>query len=537
MNRKPVVKKDKIARVDLRQFRLADLKDHPENPRIHPASGTPEWNALKASLGNSYFDPIVVNVCKGKNHMVLVSGHLRRKVLIDLGYTAADASTVNVSDAEHLAMMLAANKQQGQDDDVKLAPILFKLQAVEGFNVQMTGFTVPEVSAICIDAGLMAAPTVTEDEAPIDRAKELQKKWKVKRGDVFACGRHRVMCGDSVRADDVRRLMGDTRAILLHADPPYGMGKESEGIANDNLYREKLDRFQMEWWAACRPVMADNASAYIWGTDEDLWRLWYVGGLQASERMTIRNEIVWSKGAAGAGGISHMGAEGLRQYPNSTERCLFFMLGEQGFNNNADNYWEGWEKIRSALEADCKKMGWGAKDIDRICGVGMYGHWFTKSQWSFIPEEHYKKLQAAARAVKSKREHDAFKREHDDLKREHDDLKREHDDLKREFYSTRSPFDNTHENMTDVWTYPRVIGADRWGHATPKPVAMIARAVKSSAPEGAAVLEPFLGSGTTMIACEQTGRIARGMEIDPGYTAVILERFATFTGQTPKLVR
>ena len=170
------------------------------------------------------------------------------------------------------------------------------------------------------------------------------------------------------------------------------------------------------------------------------------------------------------------------------------MLGEQGFNNNADNYWDGWEGIRSKLKEDCDKMGWGPADIERICGVGMYGHWFTKSQWTFIPAEHYAKLQAAAR------EHDAFKREHDELK--------------REFYATRAYFDNTHDNMTDVWSFERVTGDDRHGHATPKPVPMICRAVKSSTPDAGIVIEPFIGSGTTLVACEQLGRKGRGIEID-----------------------
>ena len=157
-------------------------------------------------------------------------------------------------------------------------------------------------------------------------------------------------------------------AILCHADPPYGMGKEAEGIANDNLYASKLDAFQMRWWQACRASLADNASVYIWGNAEDLWRLWYQGGLQASERMTFRNELVWDKGDAGAGGISHQGAEGFRCYPGATERCLFFMLGEQGFNTNADNYWEGWEPIRLYLETERKKMGWDVPTMKRLVG-------------------------------------------------------------------------------------------------------------------------------------------------------------------------
>jgi len=214
----------------------------------------------------------------------------------------------------------------------------------------------------------------------------------------------------------------------------------------------------------------------------------------------------------------------------SKQSVAFFMLGEQGFNNNADNYWEGFEVIRSALAEDCEKMGWGPTDIERICGVGMYSHWFTKSQWCFIPEEHYQKLQAAAR------EHDAFKREHDDLKREHDDLKREHDDLKREFYATRAYFDNTHDKMTDVWHFERVKGEERHDHATPKSVEMMERAIKSSAPADALVLVPFNGTGPELIACERLGRKCRAVEIAPGYVGVALERWAQMTGGEPELL-
>jgi len=335
-------------------------------------------------------------------------------------------------------------------------------------------------------------------------------------GELKLKSKHRLLCGDSTSEEDVARLVGDASLVMLHADPPYGMGKEKDGIANDNLYAEKLDKFQMQWWNAWRTKTADNGSVYIWGNAPDLWRLWYQGGLQDSERLTMRNEIAWYKG----GGGFNVGTEAGRMYfPN--ERCLFFMIGEQGFNNNADNYWHGWDGILHKLQKDCDAMGWTAKDIQRICGVGNYCHWFTESQWVFIPEEHYKKLQAEAKKVG---EHDAFKREHDAFKREHDELK-------REFYATRAFFNNTHDNMTDVWQFERVTGEERHGHATPKPVEMMARAIKSSSNEGDAVGVPFAGTCPELIACEQLNRRCYGMEIDPLYCDVIVKRWENLTGE------
>jgi site-specific DNA-methyltransferase (adenine-specific) len=72
-------------------------------------------------------------------------------------------------------------------------------------------------------------------------------------------------------------------------------------------------------------------------------------------------------------------------------------------------------------------------------------------------------------------------------------------------------------------------------HATMKPVDLLAYLIRNSAPIGGSVLDPFGGSGSTLIACEQTGRVAYLMEIDPHYVDVICKRFQDFTGTKPVL--
>ena len=361
--------------------------------------------------------------------------------------------------------------------------------------------------------------SIDEDDEPAgdaDAVPEVEDVPTSKRGDLWMLGDHRVLCGDSTNADDVARLMNGERAQLLHADPPYGMGKEGEGVANDNLYREKLDAFQMQWWAAFRPHLEDNASAYIWGNAEDLWRLWYSGGLCDSERLTFRNEIVWNKYDKST--CKPTVIEMMRSFVNYTERALFFMLGEQGFNNNADNYWEGWEPIRVYLKSELAKVGdikWAKRAAGHSIKSGC--HWFDASQWSMPTEKVYKAWQAEAKGDAFKREYDAFKREYDDLK--------------REFYATRAFFDNTHDNMTDVWQFPRVQGEDRHGHATPKPVDMMRRVMKSSADSGGLVVEPFGGSGATLAGAEATGRRCFTMELLPQWVDVIVKRWQDYTGK------
>lgn len=156
--------------------------------------------------------------------------------------------------------------------------------------------------------------------------------------------------------------------------------------------------------------------------------------------------------------------------------------------------------------------------MQRITGVSTFTHYFSRSQWEFPNEENYKKMQAAANG-------DAFKREYDDLK--------------REYYATRAYFDNTHDNMNDVWHFDRTSADERkltGGHATPKPIALCARAIRSSSREGETVLDVFGGSGSTLITCEQLDRTCYTMELDPKYCDVIVKRWETLTGEKAVLI-
>jgi DNA modification methylase len=89
---------------------------------------------------------------------------------------------------------------------------------------------------------------------------------------------------------------------------------------------------------------------------------------------------------------------------------------------------------------------------------------------------------------------------------------------------------------SNVWTYPRArLGSEaRQGlqdHPTVKPVAMLEDALRDMTEGGDIVIGSFLGSGSTLIACEKTGRRCRGVELDPRYVEVILRRYEAVTGQ------
>jgi site-specific DNA-methyltransferase (adenine-specific) len=91
---------------------------------------------------------------------------------------------------------------------------------------------------------------------------------------------------------------------------------------------------------------------------------------------------------------------------------------------------------------------------------------------------------------------------------------------------------NDDRTKTTVWDFPRPKASRE--HPTMKPVEMWAYAIGNHTKSGDTVYEPFSGSGTTIIACEQLGRKCRAIEISPAYVAVAIQRWVDATGKEPK---
>ena len=284
----------------------ASIFSHPTNCRIHPPLQQAATQGSLDELG--WIDEVIVNI----QTQHVINGHLRISLALRQGdETPVPVKYVSLSPEEELTALAIFDPITGMAiaDKGKLDALLR--------DVKPRMPRCSKCSAIwrrrkgCIRA-MVRGRWNGRPSRKIDRAAELQEQWATESGQLWEIpsltvpGKcHRLLCGDSTKPDDVQRLMAGAIAVLCHADPPYGMGKEAEGVANDNLYGQKLDAFQMAWWSVARAHLEANASVYIWGNAEDLWRLWYVGGLQQSERLTFRNEITWDKGCAGAGGISH----------------------------------------------------------------------------------------------------------------------------------------------------------------------------------------------------------------------------------------
>ena len=332
-------------------------------------------------------------------------------------------------------------------------------------------------------------------------------------GDLFEIGEHRLLCGDSTDSDQVAKLMNGEKADMAHNDPPYGMKKEKEGVLNDNLnYNDLLD-FNREWIALQFMHLKESGSWYCWGIDEPLMDIYseILKPYIAEQKATFRNLITWDKGH-GQG----QNSENTRSYAVADEKCLFAMLGVQGFNNNADNYFEGWDSIVIYLDKEKNKAKFTIKDCKILAGHSEKSgcHWFDKSQWMMPTKETYD----------SWRNH-CIVNNIDAFKKEYEELKKEYEELKKEYYSTRAYFNNVHDNFNNVWKFERHLrNGSEGGHATPKPIPLCERAIKSSCPENGLVLDVFLGSGSTMVASHQLKRKCYGMELDPKYCQVIIDR-------------
>lgn len=509
--------------VELRK--IDEVRPRTRNPRTHSAEQVEEIAASMREWG--WTNPILIEedgtIIAGHGRWLggKANGYQEVPVIVARGWTPEQVRAYVIADNK-----LAENA--GWDEKL-LRLELAELEAAD-FQMDLIGFSAEELKA------LLTEPEPPPNNDGRDDVPEPSKITISAVGEVWLCGRHRIMCGDSREPEQIAILMNGEKARLLHADPPYGMGKEADGVANDNLYGDKLDAFQNSWWHAWRPFLEANASAYIWGNAPDLWRWWYrrtgvagvanqVGGLAESEPLTLRNEIVWDKKS-----IAGMASEDLTQFPIATERCLFFQLGRHVFlvNQTLDDYWDGWEPIRRWLCEQRDLVGWKPGDVKRITENHMYGHWFGKSQWVFISRDNYERLQRAANGK-------AFVRSYDDLRREYESAAAVYrgevrDPRAAEFRAARPYFDNAHAVMRDVWEFSRVTGEERFEHATPKPVDMVERMMRSSARDGEVAVEPFIGTGSTLIGAHKCQRRCYGMELEPRWVDVTVRRWQSYSG-------
>lgn len=511
--------------MEVQEIKIDQLTPYDHNPRQNDGA----VDAVAASIKNFGFKvPVVID-----RERVIVAGHTRYKAAKKLGLESVPCIVADdLTDEQIRAFRLADNKVgelAGWDFDL----LNMELAGIEELDMTQFGFLDPEE--------IEEPEEVHEVETPED------VQGRTVLGDVWQLGEHRLICGDSTDVCTLDRLMQGEKADLVFTDPPYGMKKEADGVLNDNLNFDDLLEFNRQWVPLTFGALKENGSWYCWGIDEPLMDIYanILKPMIKERQIVFRNLITWDKGS-GQGQTE----EGFRMYPTADEKCLFIMCGwdaAQGFTVNAEDYSESMDAVRLYLAEEIAKLGKSDAEIAKALGYKCgrtVDHWKSKSQFSLPTRENYEALRAYARQVLGNgdefgKDYEVLKKDYEVLKKDYDQLKRDYDDKKAEFYAGRAYFDNTHDNMNNVWHFDRTSQKERentGGHATPKPIALCARAIKSSSREGEIVLDVFGGSGSTLIACEQLGRKCRMVELDPHYCDVIVTRWEKETGKEAVLV-
>ena len=473
--------------------KITDIKLNPNNPRLIKDD---KFKKLVQSIKDfpEMLDirPIVVN-----KDMIILGGNMRFRACKEAGIKEIPVIVTDLSEEKQREFLIKDNTSGGEWDWDMIANE-WDSEELEAWGLDLPVFDIK-------DEG-----TAEEDNYEVPDTIETD----IVLGDLFEIGEHRLLCGDSTDSDAVAKLMDGKKADMAHNDPPYGMKKEKDGVLNDNLNYDDLLDFNREWIALQFMHLKENGSWYCWGIDEPLMDI-YSGILKPfikQQKATFRNLITWDKGN-GQG----QNSENTRSYAIADEKCLFVMIGVQGFNNNQDNYFDKWENIRIYLENEIKKLNESDSKIATSLGYKdgrTINHWWSKSQWSLPTENNYYALKEYAKSKNI----DAFKKEYEEIKKEYEEIK-------KEYYATRAYFDNVHDNFNNVWKFDRhKRQGDEGGHATPKPIPLCERAIKSSCPNNGLILDFFLGSGSTMVASHQLKRKCYGIELDPKYCQVIVDR-------------
>lgn len=386
---------------------IDEIKPYENNAKLHPKE---QIQQIKNSILEFGFkDPIAIW------HDTIVEGHGRLLAAQELGYKELPIIRLDdLSDEQRKAYCLAHNKLT-MNSDFDLDVLSAELDSITDIDMSDFGFD--------LDLPDFDEPAeVVED----DYNEEPPAEPKSKLGDIYQLGRHRLMCGDSTKAEDMSALMGEDKADMVFTDPPYNVA-----IGSKNAFLNSVQPSGR----CCEDIANDKGMS-----DEEIGEtLW----LPAFERMR----------------------------ENSKDCCNIYVTMPQGGTHMMMMMMKaGWQvKHELMWEKNSPTFSMGRLDYDYQHEPICYG-------WN---KSHV-------------------------------------------FYGKG-------EQNKSIWKFDKPRKCDL--HPTMKPIPLVVNALLNSSKENDIILDAFGGSGTTIMACEQTKRNARLMEFDPKYVDVIIDRWEKFTGQ------
>jgi DNA modification methylase len=368
--------------------------------------------------------------CLVRSDGEVVDGHLRLKAAQKLGLTEIPVILCDEwTPAQVKAFRLMVNRSVTWADwDEEL--LALELQELQGLDVDLgfTGFDSHEIDK------LLALP----DEEAANIAPPLPEVPVSRPGDLWICGKHRVLCGDATSKEAVARLLGDRKPLLMVTDPPYGIELDSEW----------RDRAGLNGHGAAEPsYMKRRTEGHVNTSISSDTRADWSEAFELVPSLEVA--YVW--------------------HASKFTREVLDGLLRIGFLHHQQIIWV---KTRTVLTRT--------------------HYWFQHEPCWYVRKKN-------------------------------------------------APwFGKPGENST-IWSSPSpkfIMGGsdeDKFDHPTQKPVDLMRRPILNHIRRGELVYDPFLGSGTTLIAAELTDRVCYGIELDPKYADVIVQRWQTLSGKQATL--
>lgn len=317
--------------MQIRKVPVGQIHPAAYNPRLNLKPGDPSYEKLKRSMAEfGCVEPLVWNRRTGN----LVGGHQRYKILLEQGTGEVEVSVVDLPPEREKALNLALNKIQGDWDESKLAALLEDLAHVPEFDIGLTGFDLPEISEL-----LDRQEESPEDDFDFEAAVEAIEQPITQPGDLIQLGSHRILCGDSSKAGDLKRLIGEEQVALLHTDPPYNVnyyggnrpkadGRPKPSKQWDRIYSDNMTQAEYESWlagifSAVSAHMVSGASCYIWNGHRQFGPMHQ---MLTGLGFHISCVITWAKPNF---------AIGYGDYNQQTEFCLY------GWKKDGSHRWYG----------------------------------------------------------------------------------------------------------------------------------------------------------------------------------------------------
>jgi DNA modification methylase len=261
-----------------------ELRGYSRNSRTHSAK---QVEQIAAAIGEwGWTNPILIDetgeIIAG--HGRLMAAELRKMDEVPT------ITLAGLSQAQKQALVIADNKlAENAGWDAGLLAIELAELSDMGFDLGVVGFSDKELAALVPHAGSggLTDPDAVPESKPAPIAVQ---------GDVWLCGPHRVMCGDSCSPDDMRRLVGEGGVVdMWLTDPPYNVAYESKlagSIKNDDMSDSAFRQFLRDAYVTANLVMRPGAVFYVWHADSEGYNF---RGAARDAGWTVRQCLMWVK--------------------------------------------------------------------------------------------------------------------------------------------------------------------------------------------------------------------------------------------------